>query len=529
VARLTGDDIRIGIRFLAALPSFLRTPLSVQEARAIVRIRFLTRRDQLRARLRECWIPGHPYRRLFDHAGCTYEDIASLVARDGVEGALKVLFHSGVYLTVDEFKGRHPVTRGSLSFTVNPARLLNPRSLIHGLTQTSGSRGRATPVPIDLAFIRDHSVNTVLALDGYGGLDWDHAHYGGPGGTAVTNTLELAKAGRPPVKWFVPVALSAPGLSPRYRVGAAAMRAGGRIAGVPLPPPVVAPLNDPRPVARWIAASRARGHIPHVWGFASSAVLVCQAAADEGIDVSRARFTMGGEPTTAARRAVIEGAGALALPRMGATETDILAYACGRPSAPDDMHFFDDRHALIQPGRTGARASLPPEAMLLTTLLPSAPVTLVNVCLGDQAEMSRRDCGCGLERDGWRVHVSHVRSFEKLTIGGTNLLDTDLLRVLEEVLPARFGGRPTDYQLVEQLENERARPEALLLVSPSVGPVDPGAVIDVFLRAIWDGSGADRVLELQWRAASMIRVVREAPRRTASGKILHLHLDRTTV
>jgi hypothetical protein len=238
---------------------------------------------------------------------------------------------------------------------------------------------------------------------------------------------------------------------------------------------------------------------------------------------------MGGEPTTGARRAVVEHAGAVALPRMGATETDILAYACARPSDADDMHFFDDRHALIQPGRDRSRAPLPPDAMLLTSLLPTAPIVLFNVSLGDQAVCSTRACGCGLERDGWSTHIRQVRSFEKLTVGGTNLLDTDLLRVLEEVLPARFGGHPTDYQLVERLDDDRGRPEVRLVVSPSVGPLDTALVGDVFLDSIWGGSGADRVLELQWRAGSVLRVVRETPQRTASGKILHLHLERSPV
>jgi hypothetical protein len=328
--------------------------------------------------------------------------------------------------------------------------------------------------------------------------------------------------------WFAPVPLAAPGLSPRYALGAPALRIGGRLGGVRLPAPVPAPLDNPTPVARWIADTRRRGEIPHVWGFASSAVMVCQAAAGAGLDVSGARFTMGGEPTTDARRAVVEQAGAVALPRMGATETDILSYACARPSGADDMHFFDDRHALIQPG-PGRSGPLPADAMLLTSLLPTAPIALLNVSLGDQAERSTRACGCGLERDGWLVHIRRVRSFEKLTVGGTNLLDSDLLRVLEEILPAHFGGQPTDYQLVECLDDGRGRPEVRLLVSPSIGPLDPVRVADVFLSAIWDGSGADRVLELQWRATGMLRVVRAAPQRTASGKILHLHLERSTV
>jgi hypothetical protein len=220
---------------------------------------------------------------------------------------------------------------------------------------------------------------------------------------------------------------------------------------------------------------------------------------------------------------------------MGATESDILAYACVNPAAPDDMHFFNDRHALIQPGpgfeessaSFGGGPALPAKAMLLSALLPSAPILLLNVCMGDQAEITSRSCGCGLESDGWGVHIHEVRSFEKLTAGGITLLDIDVIRVLEEVLPARFGGSPTDYQLLETLDGARARPEIRLLVNPALGEIDPAIVSDVFLRAIGGGTGGERLVELQWRSGEVVRIVREQPRRTASGKILHLFLDRT--
>jgi hypothetical protein len=55
---------------------------------------------------------------------------------------------------------------------------------------------------------------------------------------------------------------------------------------------------------------------------------------------------------------------------------------------------------------------------------------------------------------GWTTHLRDIRSQEKLTAGGMTFLDTDLIRVLEEVLPARFGGAPTDYQLVEEEAEE---------------------------------------------------------------------------
>ncbi len=525
--RLSADDVRVGLRFLRDLPRFLRTPFTLEQAAVVVRQRFERRAAAFVERVREaCASPGSPYGRLLVHAGCTIPDLARDVERDGVEDTLLRLLCAGVYLTGDEFKGRRPVVRGSLQFTVDPATLLNPGAVVHGLSESSGSRGARTPVPIDLAFIRDHAINTHLALDACGGRAWAHAHYGVPGGTSVTNPLEFAKGGTPPARWFTPIDLATPGLSPRYRLGASAMRLGSVLARVPLPGPTHAPLDDPMPIVRWIAAVLRSGDVPHVWGFSSSALLICQAAADAAIDIGGARFTAGGEPTTAARRAAVEATGAVVLPRMGATETDILSYACAAPLAADDMHFFHDRHALIQPGPNAAATGLPAEAMVLTSLLASAPIRLLNVCMGDQARLVRRECGCPMERHGWNLHIHDVRSFEKLTAGGITLLDVDVVRVLEEVLPARFGGSPTDYQLLELLDGAHARPRVQLLVDPSVGPLDPVAVADAFLNAVGGGDSGEKLMELQWRGGKVLEVVRERPHRTSSGKILHLFLER---
>jgi hypothetical protein len=241
-----------------------------------------------------------------------------------------------------------------------------------------------------------------------------------------------------------------------------------------------------------------------------------------GIDLSGARFTCGGEPTTSARRAIIERAGATALPRMGTTETDILSFACGSPTQPDDMHFLHDRHAVIQ--ADGVDPAMPKGAMLLSSLLPSAPVILLNVCMGDQAMLKHRDCGCPLQSLGWTTHIHTVRSYEKLTAGGMTFLDTDVIRVLEEVLPARFGGSPMDYQLVEDA-GDAGSPRVRLLVSSRLGPLNDTELADVFLEAIGGGNSGEKLMELQWRMGGVVKVERGTPRTTASGKILHLHAD----
>ena len=106
--------------------------------------------------------------------------------------------------------------------------------------------------------------------------------------------------------------------------------------------------------------------------------------------------------------------------------------------------------------------------------------------------------------------------------GGMTLLDTDVVRVLEETLPARFGGGPTDYQLVED-EGPAGTPRLRLLVHPAVGKLDSATVAATFLEALATGPGAARVMGLAWADAGFLQVERTEPRPTASGKILHLH------
>lgn len=97
-----------------------------------------------------------------------------------------------------------------------------------------------------------------------------------------------------------------------------------------------------------------------------------------------------------------------------------------------------------------------------------------------------------------------------------------MIRVLEETLPARSGGAPTDYQLVER-EGPQGRPQLVLLVHPRVGPLDAATVARTFLEAITRGSGPERVMGLVGREADLLRVERREPLTTRAGKILHLH------
>jgi hypothetical protein len=179
-------------------------------------------------------------------------------------------------------------------------------------------------------------------------------------------------------------------------------------------------------------------------------------------------------------------------------------------------------HGLIQAGEAGAAQGLPPKAVLITSLHAQAPFVMLNLSMGDQAEMSDRGCGCPLEAAGWTKHIWNVRSFEKLTGGGVTLQGTDVIRVLSEVLPGRFGGVQTDYQLAEKLGVDG---EALLelVVHPRLGDLPAVAIAEEFLNAL-SRSDSDGMMIQRWRDAGTLQVVRRAPAVTMAGKIQYLHV-----
>ena len=149
----------------------------------------------------------------------------------------------------------------------------------------------------------------------------------------------------------------------------------------------------------------------------------------------------------------------------------------------------------------------------------TAPLVALNLSLGDQAYLDQRDCGCPYQRTGWTTHLRAIESFEKLKAGGMTFLDVDVVRILEEELPARFGGGPTDYQLLEE-DDAGGHPRVVLVVRPEVGPLDPGAVTAWFLERLGRGSGAERIMALTWQQSGILEVVRRAPEITAAGKVL---------
>jgi hypothetical protein len=466
--------------------------------------------------------PTRPYARLFALAGCELGDLERLVRHEGLEAALATLLRHGVYLTVDELKGRRPVARGSATFELTSRELRNPLVGRDLMLYTGGSRGPRTPVPVVLDFLRDRAVAQLIEIDARGASAWHNAIWTVPGGMPLALILWYAAAGQRVDRWFLQIDPRSADLPSRYLWAQRLLRLGGVLARVELPEPTPTPIDDPLPVARWMASCLERGDTPHLWSFPTSVLRLCRVAEAEGLDLNGAQFTVSGEPLTAPRVAAVERVGARIATVYGTAETYAIGLSCLARRAPDDMHVVSDLAALIQAGDDGGAAGFPSGALLFTSLRPTAPMLLINASLGDQGRLDDRACGCPLGAVGWTRHVGEIRSFEKLNAGGVTFLDVDVAAVLDAVLPARFGGGPADYQLVEE-ESVDGQPRLTLLVDPRLGPLDEREVADAFLTAIAEIGDAERVAQLQWRAAGWLGVRRERPNLTAAGKILHLH------
>jgi hypothetical protein len=522
------QSLAIGLRFLARVPSYLRHRITLDEAQALQRHNLEHRETRFLDLAKRAIYdqPRSPLRRLLLAVGCEYGDLEALVRGDGLDAALATLLERGVYVSVDEFKGRKPITRGSTSFHVSPTELRNPIAAFHVAARSGGSRSQSTPFLIDLAYVRACAAATMLHLESRGGLGWEKCTWETPGAGARFRLLMFAMFGEPPHAWFTQVDPAMRGLDPVFRWSDRALRWASRLTGISIPRPVLATLEDPLPVVRWVRRKLGEGCEPLLYTFPSSALRMVTAAAQAGIDLRGAHCTLLGEPTTAARLERFREAGIDAVPRYGTIECGPIAYGCLRGEVSDEMHLVRDLHALVKAGSAADAIGVPPDALFITNLHPSAPFPMLNFSMGDRADFKERGCGCPLEPLGWKPHLSNVRSYEKLTAGGMTFFDTDVIRVLEEVLPDRFGGAPADYQLVEE-ETQAGHPVLKLLVHPRVGEVDEASLARTFLEAMGAGSSLERIMTSVLRDGVALRVERRPPFTTRSSKILHLHVQRT--
>ena len=319
-------EVWAGAQFFLRLPGYLRHPLTLSEAQMALTERLERRGEAFLERVRVDILanPSNPYTQLLRHAGCEYGDIEGETRRDGVEAALRTLLKAGVYLTVDEFKGRQPARRGSAEIAVWPNLLQSPRAAGHLPGKSGGSRSQGTPVMTDLAFIRACASNTAVSLGVRGGLGWRKSVWESPGAGLRFRTVKYAGFGEPPAANFTQIDTRSGEIPAYYLWNQRMIGWVSQLAGRSLPWPAYTPMSDPSPLVKWIQHMRQSDEIPHCQTFPGSAVVLARWAVENGEDISGAWVTISGEPITAARIATIEAAGCHVIPRYGSMETGAI-------------------------------------------------------------------------------------------------------------------------------------------------------------------------------------------------------------
>ncbi len=147
---------------------------------------------------------------------------------------------------------------------------------------------------------------------------------------------------------------------------------------------------------------------------------------------------------------------------------------------------------------------------------------MLNVEVGDYGVLSERACNCPWHALGYPLHLHTIRSYEKLTSEGMHFMGVELVNLVEEVLPARFGGHPTDYQFVEEEENGLTK--VSIVVSPRVGAVNESQLVEAVLASLGSRAGGNQMMAQYWQDGKTLRVVRREPYATSASKIQTLHV-----
>jgi phenylacetate-coenzyme A ligase PaaK-like adenylate-forming protein len=507
-------------RFLGQLPFYLKNKISFDQAKKIIKNRLSNRNDNFLklARFAIYQNKTSPYKNLLKFAGCEYADLENGVIRNGLEQTLLQLQEAGVWLSLDEFKGRKSIQRGNYEFHIKPNRFDNPYQKQGIIVSSGGTTGHSVKSRFDLDFM---SARTCYDLVMFNMLDLNNVPLSIwypvlPASTGIGSTLRYAKAGHIPDRWFNMLTIDRHRLSLETRLRTKGIILLCRLLGYPLPFPETLPLDQAWRIASQLVSSLKEKGRCAFQSYVSQALRVTNSAHELCSDLNGLITIVGSEPLTPNKRNEIEKTGATVYHRYMATEIGTIAMGCGNRSEVDELHLMSDMIALIQPKEIALNK---PGPLFFTSLNPVMPKVLFNVRLGDIAKVFSRECGCDFEKLGFHTHLSMVRSDEQFTCQGMGIPYVTLERAVADLLIPCYGGTSIDYQWVER-ETARGQTVLQLRVSPKLGDFDTQAVVNDVLSMLEKGIEMERVMSDYFRQSGVISVVREFPTTTGRGKIL---------
>ena len=526
------SDVQGLLSLIKGVPEFLRERVTLQRAGEQIRRDLDGREERFLATVRTGIYERakSPYLKLLQLAGCEFSDLQREVRGSGIEETLVRLAQEGVYLTVEEFKGKKEVIRGRHSFRVSPDDFDNNNGSAGYRTQSSGTSNQPTRSFVSLKLLSIRTPATCVTFAAHGLLSCAHAMYDAilPGAGGINNLLIYSRMGLTTERWFarrVPI-INRLERSYHYFTTQLIVLASRRFRSG-FPKPEFLGHEEIENIVHWAAAAQIRQRGCCITTAASNAARVARAACRLGISLEGTKFIVTGEPFTDAKREVVERAGATGIPRYAYGGSVNIGYGCARALHTDEIHVNQHLLALISNPRRDTNAGSSVHPLLCTTLDPSFPRLLLNVENGDYGYLTRRDCGCALGKTGLSLHLHHIRSFEKFTSEGMNFFYGDLYELFEKIFPCEFGGGPGDYQLVEE-EDGNGQTRLTLVVHPQVGDVEEHRILARLRAELAKRSRSDRFMTDVWAQTGTFRLKRAVPYASPRGKILPLHIFKAT-
>jgi hypothetical protein len=517
-------------RLVWDLRDFFEDTITIERSKQVISARIRNRSNNFLEIVQKAIYenPTSPYLKLLRIAGCEFGDIEKDVNKDGIEGALQKLLAAGVYLSFEEFKKGGEVVRGSQRLQFKPADFDNPFVPILMQKSSSGSRSGGTRTTFDIKSLTESCYRRLPMLIANKTIDKPVSIYKPilPASSGISNLLQQWKVGHPAVHWFTPVNEKHVRASFRDRLALKYIIYGSLLWGARLARPEYVDLNDPFKVAQWMSETKKKSGGCCLITSVSPAVKVSHAAIQNGLDIEGTQFNVSGEPLTEAKYKQITASGATVTTRYTMSETSGMGYGCAYSKPIDDVHHFHDSTAIIQhPKKIVFNDNeITVNAFVCTTLLSTSPKILLNIESDDYGSMENRSCDCIFGQLGYNTHIHHIRSYAKVTGVGMTIIDTDLVYILEEVLPKKYGGSSSDFQLLEEEDNQ-GRTQLNLIISPSIGTIKEDDVVATVLFELSRIPRGGRLAAGVWGQEKTLRVKRMIPI-SNNGKIMTLQLKK---
>jgi hypothetical protein len=285
---------------------------------------------------------------------------------------------------------------------------------------------------------------------------------------------------------------------------------------------VSVPVSEAWKVGAYLSRLLDEGLLPCIRTTPSGAVRICRAAEERNTSLANVAFLVTGEPLTSHRREIIENSGAMAFNTYGCSEGSIIGSQCMTPKQDDDVHIFKDAFALTTRKRLidGEREV---DSLLLTGMRMAAPKVMFNVEIGDYGILEERNCSCLFNQAGYTTHLHSIRSFERFTGEGVTIVGSDLTRLVEYLLPRKFGGSMMDYQFVEE-HSISGLTRYYLVVSPDIGTLEDEKIGSFFLGELGKIRSYYQEMTNLWQQSGTFQIKREFPVLSERGKLKHFRI-----